>query len=172
MRSLYEIEGDWRTLDEMLDASGGEITPEIEAFTGRIMEDLEDETERKLENYCRYFRSEEQIIEAHKREAEYHWDRSQNRRQKLEWLQQRVFDFIKRFKPDGIQAGVFALSIRKNGGSQKLEIDCKPEELPREYIKETISYAPNREKIVADIKAGKEISFARLLPRGERLNIS
>lgn len=172
MRTLYDIEGDWLTLNDMLDESEGEITPEIEAVMGRMVEDLEDETETKLENYCRLILDVTATADAQMEEADRLKRRAQTNHNKAKYLKSRIADFMRLVDKKKMPAGIFTVSRCQNGGLQPLQVDGDFKHLPTDYREEVISYKPARDRIVADLTAGRELPFARLLPRGEHLKIS
>ena len=68
-----------------------------------------------------------------------------------------------------IRTDLHTLKVVNNGGKQALDVD--KDNVPQEYTKTTVIIEPDNDKIRSDIESGKELSFARLKPRGQRLSI-
>ena len=66
-----------------------------------------------------------------------------------------------------LQGDVYKMFIKANGGNQTMEVD--DDAVPDNYKKTVTQTMIDKDKIKADLEAGKELTFARLLPRGEHL---
>lgn len=62
---LYELGGEWKTIEAELEANGGEVTPELAAR----MEAIEESLSEKIDRYYRLIRNAESAADALKAEA-------------------------------------------------------------------------------------------------------
>ena len=158
-KSLFSINQELLQLFEALEESGGEITPEQE----QALVIGKHELAEKAEKYVHYIKSLKADIEkakAYEEQIKAFKSRKQNALDRLEDL------LLNTVKIHGkIEAGIFVIGTRK---STYLTL-TNPEEISKEYRTVNIQEVFNKDKIKADLKAGKEVPGAELT---ENLNLA
>lgn len=79
----------------------------------------------------------------------------------IENLKARMRYVLSSIPDQSLQGEEFRFFLSKP--SESVEIEA--EKIPKEYMKTQISYVPDREKIEADLRAGKEIPGAKIAAR-------
>jgi hypothetical protein len=175
MRTLYDIQFDhvlFDQLDELLERTGGEITDEVQQLMDslgqQVKDSLDDETERKCENYCKVIFEQRALSKARRDEAKRLERSADIADAKADWLQSRLLQFMQTIERTDLKAGIFQLRRQVAGGVAPLQITG---EVPPEYqISKTVTSNDNA-KIRAEIDAGKELGFAQLGERKQLLKI-
>lgn len=156
-------------LDEHLEGTGGEITPETIAIIDTWFSDIDQVKEEKLENYGKLIRQCELLAAARKEEAERLLRGARVKENLARKLKDRLLYFMAVVGESKIETPLFRFSVCKNGGKTPVEFTGDVENLPAGYQKVTVS--PDMDSIRAALEAGREIKDARLLPRGTHLRI-
>lgn len=76
---------------------------------------------------------------------------------------------MKEMGKDTITTDLHTIKIKNNGGVLPLDVD--EAKVPKEFKKTIVEEKPDNEKIRKALNDGKELDFARFLPRGQRLDI-
>ena len=150
--SLYEIAEDQRLLNEMLEANGGELTPEIE----EAMQITEENMTAKAEAYgatiaeydaqAEICASEIKRLMAYKKTCE-----NVSKRMK-----ERLSDAMLAFNTEKLNAGTFRFSFRK---STSVAIDDETL-IPEQYFK--VERTLSKKELSEALKGGVMIAGARL----------
>lgn len=153
--SLYEIAEDQRLLNEMLEANGGELTPEIE----EAMQITEENMTAKAEAYgatiaeydaqAEVCASEIKRLMAYKKTCE-----NVSKRMK-----ERLSDAMMAFNTEKLTAGTFRFSFRK---STSVAIDDETL-IPEQYFK--VERTLSKKELSEALKGGAMIAGARLEQR-------
>jgi len=162
MPTLNEIEQDIYTAllaePEINEETGELIEPEETIVLKQLDELAKQETE-KIDNIAYAFKHADAEIAFLKDEEK----RIADRRRAIENNNERFREYIKNtFIFHGIEkikGKVHTLSLRK---SQRVIIDCEPEELPTGYVTEKITYQPDKRLLGEHLKAGSKIQGAHI----------
>lgn len=162
--NIYELTADFLRLQEMIEDPDVE-SDEIQA----LMDELNDQIEKKADGYAKVIRNLEGSLAAVKTEQ-----------QKLTEKKNLLETGIKRLKED-LQAAMtatgkrkfktdlFSFNIQKNGGADPVIVDVDTDELPDDLV--IVSEKPDLKAIAAYIKETGDITFAHFGERGESLRI-
>lgn len=162
--NIYELTADFLRLQEMIEDPDVE-SDDIQA----LMDELNDQIEKKADGYAKVIRNLEGNLAAVKAEQE-----------KLTAKKNLLESGIKRLKDD-LQAAMtatgkrkfktdlFSFNIQKNGGADPVIVDVDTDELPDDLV--IVSEKPDLKAIAAYIKETGDITFAHFGERGESLRI-
>lgn len=151
MASLYEI--DMQILSCIDHETGEMIDPER-------LENLYMERNQKIENVALWIKNLESDVLALKAEKEAFAARQKAAENKVDGLKKWLAAAL---QGDKFSTAKCAISFRKSE-----QVDIRDESLlPKEFLKETITYKPDKTAIKEAIKAGQEISGCMLI---ENLN--
>ena len=160
--TLYDLLGKYKQVYELL--TDEEVDPQTVEDT---LEGLLGEIEIKASGYVKLLNRLDMELDACKKQKDL-WTAGYNRRKRgIEKLKNYVVSTMITMDVDEINAEEATFKLAGNGGQQPLEID--EDNVPYNYMK--VIYEIDREKIRKDLESGKELSFARFLPRGKHLKI-
>jgi vacuolar-type H+-ATPase subunit E/Vma4 len=162
--NIYDLTADFLQLQELLE------DPEADSDQiNAVMDELNDQIEKKAEGYAKVIRNMEGDLAAVKAEQE-----------KLT-AKKNLLEFgIKRLKEDlqavmtatgkrKFKTDLFSFNIQKNGGADPVIVDVPTEELPDDFV--IVTEKPDLKAIAAYIKETGDITFAHFGERGESLRI-
>lgn len=161
MKNLYELTNDWNTVANML--YDEEIDEQMVLDT---LESIEGDIEDKADGYAKIIKELEVKAKARKEESKRLIDSSKTFENKVKFLKQNLFNFMKETGKTKFTTDLFSFNIAKNGGKQALTIDG---DVPKEYTKTVIEN--DTDKIRQALENGENLSFAHLEPRSESLRI-
>lgn len=124
--SLYEITEELAALDELLEETEGEVTPEIEAW----MEEFGPMLMRKVDSIGRYCTSLTAAAAACKAEEARLAKRREVLEEKVAGLRRLLEMAMSRRGASRLEGQVFTARRQKNGGRPALAVAVRPEELP------------------------------------------
>lgn len=151
MKSLFEIKSEYLAIIRQAEEAEGILTPELDA----ALKINEAEKSIKSENYIHYIKTLESEIQRGE-DAKAHAEAYiKERKSMIEKLKNNLLDAVNTFGP--IKAGLFELKTRK---SESIEIIG---DVPSEYINLKITETPDKAKLKAAIKEGKEVEGAILV---------
>lgn len=163
MPTLYAIVDELKTLDELLEESGGEVTPEIEAWIAEYGEVLADKADR----IGGYWRQLEADAEAHKKEEDFHATRKMVAKRKLERLKALVHFQMTRSGRTEFKGTLFTPFLAQNGGKLPLRLLVEdPERFPAECRVVTVSV--DKEAVRRRLEGGDDVELAGLAALGAR----
>ena len=165
--TLYEITGELLELQNMIEEGAD---PDVVNDT---IESVEFDLEQKAEGYVMVIRNLEAQAKAIKDEEKRLREKRLAAENGIERLKKRLFDSMNATGKKKLNAGVFTLSVQKNGGALPVIIDADVENMPKEMLK--IDIKPDTKKI-AELLQDEEKSrfyskFAHFAERGESLRI-
>jgi hypothetical protein len=166
--TLSEIAAQMAALDEMLEASGGEVTPDVEALlTTYSLAEAE-----KVDGYILFLKDLELRAQATK-SAE---DELAMKRRALEnrarWLKERIAGYMAERGVRELRGLVWRFAFQRNGGKAPVEVLTDPRNLPHEFQKVTVEADKERlREALAGEHPGKLAGLARIGPVGESLRI-
>lgn len=166
---LYDLIPEHKALLELIDEQpGGELSPETEAALDAFFSEIAGDEAAKLDSYVHVIRTMELKAAAAQSEIDQYTARKRSAEAAVKRLKDRVKTYMEitgRTKVTTATGRTFA--IQKNGGNPPMDIDS---DVPAEFLFQPPP-VPDRELILAALKDGKELPFARLLPAGTHLRI-
>lgn len=165
--TLYEITGELLDLQNMIEEG---VDSDVVNDT---IESVEFDLEQKAEGYVMVIRNLEAQAKAIKEEEKRLREKRVSAENGIESLKKRLFDSMNATGKKKLNAGVFTLSVQKNGGALPVIIDADVENMPKEMLK--IEIRPDTKRI-AELLQDEEKSrlyskFAHFGERGESLRI-
>ena len=159
MATLYEID---RSIEDILDRMFSEVDEE----TGEVSEDVLEELEQmqiarveKLGNIGAYIKNLESDVAAIKAERDNLKKRMDAKQRKAERLRDYVSTSLLANGETKMETARVKFSFRS---SERVEIRDE-EKIPKQYLKETISYSPDKESIKKALKAGEEVAGCEIV---------
>lgn len=169
MSNLFELTQDYQKLQWLLEDP--EADPEVIKDT---MEMLEGDIEAKADSYAWIIRNMEADIDAIKKEK----GRLEARKQTLEngiaRLKQNLMDAMRTTGKLKFKTATNSFGIQKAGGVQPIELDVKPEELPKEYQKVEVKADMDKIRdllVLTSASKDAQCSYAHFKERSEFLKI-
>ena len=166
--NLYEVTGNILALQEML-----ESPVDDEQILKDTLEAVQGEYEQKIEGYCKVIRNIEADIEAFKIEAKRLSEKAKMLENNKNRLKKAMFDSMKATNTGNVKAGVFNVSIQRNGGVIPVIYDKNDNNitanLPDDLI--VVTKTPSIDSIRELLEAGMVVEGFKLGERGESLRI-
>lgn len=184
---LLQLEADHRALMDLLEDTGGELTPENEAAIDAMIEEIKQNAAEKAEGICNFiahlkakaamFKEREEIFEKSRHALENAEKRIRTRLKETGMTLglltcSEPIPGSKKKKPGAkIETpGGWIVSVQNAGGVRALTVDEEYPDVPDEYLE----YKPptiDKAKVRAALEAGKTLPFAKLEPQGVNLII-
>lgn len=170
MPTLFEISDDLVALETLLDETGGDVSdPAVAAAVDAWFAEIQTNMTAKVDNYCAFIRELEARASVRKEESERLLKRvraDENAAKSLKGRLQMVFEIRNLGK---VETPRFRVSLSGNGSLAPLTVHDE-KVIPKSYF-----YTPppvlDKDKVRADLEAGKEVPGCTLEPRGKHLNI-
>lgn len=161
MATLYELTDEWLQLLQL--AEDGEIDQDVFADT---LEGLDFEIELKADGYAKVIAELDHTIAALKAEEKRMSSRRKAMENHIEQMKKSLFEAMRSTGKEKFKTDLFSFSIRKNPASVILDTT----DIPEEYL---VPQDPvvNKKQIMADLKAGKDLTGLAHLEQTERLQI-
>lgn len=164
MSSLYELNTAYRSLMERL---YDEELPEDAIID--TLDSLEGAIEDKADGYGKVIRMLDADIAEIKAEEARLYARRKSLERRKDVLKGNLFDAMKTVGLSKIKTALFTVSIRKNGGKRRVELDVPIEALPPEFQKVTIE--ANNEALRQYLQENESCEYCHLAEQGESLTI-
>lgn len=166
--TLLNLSDEIAKLDDLLAAADNAEDKEVQEALARLL-DLTSQRESKINGYCGLIREMELRAEARKAEAKRLMEASDRAAALADNLKARLLFALKSMDIKKIETPLYTVTRANNGGKLPMVVD--EENVPLEYQELVQSTKVNKDKIRADLEAGKVLTFAKLGERGERLSI-
>ena len=169
-RTIYDISGDMRALDDLLAEAGGDLSdPAVAAAVDAWASELESDLAGKVDRYAALIWEIEARASARRAEALRMVALAEKDERAAEGLRERL-RFVWETRGLGtIQTARYRVSLRKNGGKAPLDVHAP---VPPEFSKTFTSVGPDKDKIREALESGQALPFARLMERGSRIAIA
>ena len=166
MSTLYEIGEEFkvafRSLEEMIE--GGDIDQECMDDT---LDGITEEGQVKCINIAKYIKNLAADIDQIKKAEEDFKKRRKSKEAHVSRLTNYVHNFMKVSGKDKFESPLVVLSIKKTPAKVEILGD-----VPKDYsTHKPEEWNPDKRLIAKDLKAGKELSFAKMGDQGDRLEI-
>lgn len=166
-KNIFELSQNIRALEDRLD--GCETDDQAILMIAEELEANRDGMADKIDLYCGLIGDLEAVAAARKAEC----DRVKALRVEAETKADRLRDYLKAaLKTIGVQSYSTTrhrLRVKGNGGLAPVKI--RGGEVPPEYMRKVETEVVDTEKIREELKAGKVLPFAELMPYGDHLSI-
>ena len=162
MESLFSLAGEYKELYAMLteEPDNQTINDTLDAIMGEI--------EVKSEGYVALVDRLDMELDACKKHRD-EWDRALKVRENaLKRIKQRAAEGMMMMGKTELKAGDSTIKLQKNGG--KLPLIYKAD-TPKEYLKTTITYENDSEKIRNALDSGEKLDFVEYGERGSHIVI-
>lgn len=174
MRSLYRISEDLIVLSDLLTELDGEIG---ENAIGQAIEqwfdEIGDERDRKIDNYCALIREMEDRATSREAEARRLLRLAELDLNAARRLKASLKSFLDLHQIKKLETDRFKLTVAQNGGKTPLDLppewSANPAAAPERYHRHVIEV--DREAIRADLESGVRIDGCTLRDRGTHLRI-
>lgn len=191
MKTLFEISNDIHALADLLEETGGEVTPETEAAIDQWFAEVETDRDAKIDNYCALIKHLEATAKARQEESKRLQSLAKTDENSADRLKRRLHMFFQIHGIPKVETLRFKVRRQANGGKHPVILDehfqRHPEELPEKYRR--VIFEPNLDVIREDLMTlaavsmeeenadaaadlAKDLSFAALGERGEHLRIA
>lgn len=168
MPSLLELSQDMVLLDDLLEQTAGEITPEVQAALDTWAKDLDIAFDNAIDQNAALICELERRSEIRDGEARRMAAKSKRDQSAADFLRQRLKAVFEDRGVKKIQTNRFTVGIVNNGG--KLAMDLDENAVPDSYLRMPPP-VPDTERIRKDLEEGTVLEFAKLKDRGTRLSI-
>lgn len=180
-RTLFDLSDDLLALEDLLEAAGGELTPELDAAYEALLGDRGTLTE-KVDGYAALIADISFRAEGRKAEAKRLADLAKIDENKAKALKERLKLFFDRHGLKDLQTKLHRFSVVKNGGVRQLAFpdDFDPASLAPIYRAERVVVDVDKEALRRDLEAleaaaqvgvGVDIDGIYLAERGTSLRI-
>lgn len=152
---LYELTGEYKQLLELAEENESDPAT-IEAFIEQY-DQLEKDRKQKIKNCCAYYKNlkgRSEMIENHIKELTKKLDA-------LKANEERFCEYIQRnmLTGESYDDGLHKIAWRH---SERIDIE-REDLIPVQYLREKISYEPDKIRMKEDIKCGAEIPGVKLI---------
>jgi hypothetical protein len=162
--NLYEIGTELQRLQDLLEESGGELSPELETHLEAI--DLADST--KVQSYCHLIRNLDARAEAKRAESRRLAESSAKDVRAVDRLKARLHEHLGRTDRTSIDAGVFTVKLIRNS-VPSVKYDGDPRSLPHQLVR--LECALDREAVLKTWRAGHPLPEGITVTQGAHLRI-
>jgi vacuolar-type H+-ATPase subunit I/STV1 len=164
--TLFEITEKLSEVYETLEATGGEVDEQIDAYLNNLVEDRN----AKLDAYAALLRNLDAMEEMQIAESKRLRDRATAIAKQSDKLRERLKAHMIVTGDLKIETGRNRFSVVKNGGKIPVLVS-DPADLPEGFVREIVTEMPNLDAIREALVAGQEVPGAMLGERGMRLAI-
>jgi len=154
--TLLDIHEQLTGLDELLDQTGGELTPDVEAEISLWLDSLAIQLNEKTDAYVGLMRNLELTASALKAEQDRLAMRIKAKVRAIDSLRWRLDQFMQLQAIKTIDTGRFRVTRAANGGKAPLVFDTPPEHLPDEFVR--IVRQTDGEALRAALDAGDPVA--------------
>lgn len=170
--TLFELEGEYLRLANMVSDSDGEIPPELDEYLDRELATMMENQSEKLEGYYCVIRRFEMEKDAADKEAERYNQMSQVRKRAIERIEGKVKGYLERTGQDRVTTTTgHVFAIQGNGGKVPLKYadDFDVKKIDPKYMR--IKVEPEVDAIRKALLEGQEVPGVKLGERGTQLRI-
>jgi hypothetical protein len=170
MPSLFELSDMILALESAFNNCPDE---EPEARENLVWAYLETTQERdhKFDGYAALITEMEARARCRKEEAERLAARARRDEEQAKFLKERLTQYFQRHGLGTVETARYRLTLTRNGGKTPVCLSVPPEELPEEFVRETVTRKADLEMIREALEAGQEIPGAALGERGSSVRI-
>lgn len=161
--NLYELTGQYKALETAI-----ALNPDIDELKEELAK-INDSLEGKADNYAKLIRNLESDVLAIDAELKRLQNAKAAKVNCANRLKENLMESMKETGKTKFKTELFSFGVQKNGGVAPLELTVKPEDLPSEFQKVTIT--ADNQALRDYISETGDLSYAVLKDRGESLRI-
>lgn len=161
MGTLYEINNKIEEILDRLFAEADEETGEVAEDVLSELYDLQEERRNKLDNIGAYIKNLEADAESIKAEIDKLTDRMKAKTKKADRLREYVSEELLAHNELKVETGRVEYSFRP---SKQVEV-FDESQIPKEYMKEKVTWSPDKTSIKKAIEAGEEIAGCKVVEK-------
>lgn len=167
--SLYAISSEYDALLSAIQEAGGEVTAELELQLAKI----NDAFDCKVERCALFITAQRSLALAAKNEAKRLDDLAALRERSADSLEKMVKRLMELTGKEKVVRPLATVSVVTNGGKPAVLWAGDPKDCPAPYRTETtkVSYGIDRDRVIADAEAKKELPEGLTCTRGRSLRI-
>jgi hypothetical protein len=174
MKTLFNITADLDALADMLTEVGGEIGDDEQgAALEAWWQELGEERDKKIDNYCALIEELNQRTTVRASESERLANLAEVDRKAADRLKIRLREFLESQSINKLKTDRFNLTVAKNGGKAPLAIPDEwrnePATAPEQYHRRVIRL--DVDAIRTDLESGRDVPGCRIEERGTHLRI-
>ena len=174
MRTLFKITEDLDALADMLTEVGGEISDDEQgAALEAWWQELGEERDKKIDNYCALIEELNQRATVRANESERLADLGAADQKAADRLKLRLREFLAAQGIEKLKTDRFNLTVAKNGGKAPMTIPDEwrnePAVAPEQYHRRVIRL--DVDAIRTDLESGQDVPGCRIEERGTHLRI-
>lgn len=154
MSSIFNIQKEYAELLERLEEQEGELTPELE----QALQINQEELEVKAQGYAVVIRKLDADLDVVDAEIKRLQEFKKSKQNQVDRLKTAVRDAMLMYGIHKIESATSVLSLRK---SESVEI-LDESSIPKEYIREKITTAPDKVAIKKALESGKALLGAQI----------
>ena len=167
MSTLLEITDNMVVLDDLIQECGGNMEdPQIEDAISTWISEMQDDLDNKVDNYAAFITDLKARSATRKAEADRLAARARTDSSTAAFLANRLKIALTELGIKKLETDRYRVTVAGNGGKQPLDIYG---EVPHEFS--VVRLEPDKNKIREALESGKELDFAILQDRGNRLSI-
>lgn len=171
MSTLFELSDEILNVEQMLESLDGE-NEDMVAVIDEYLAGIRGDLNQKLDNYAAFIRELEARSAARKDEADRLASRAKVDYNKAVRLKDCLRWYFLTHDVKSIETPRFRLTLAANGGKLPILLTLPVEELPSQYVIETVSHKANTDAIRAALEGGAEIPGVEFGERGTSLRIA
>ena len=167
MSTLLKITDNMVALDDLIQECGGDMEdPQVEEAISTWIAEMQDDLEAKVDNYAAFITELKARSATRKAEADRLSARARTDSNTATFLANRLKVALIELGIKKLETDRYRVSVAGNGGKQPLDVYG---EVPIEFTKTVVE--TDKAKIREALEGGKELDFAILQNRGNRLSI-
>lgn len=167
MSTLLEITDNMVALDDLIQECGGDMEdPQVENAISTWISEMQDDLDNKVDNYAAFITELKARSATRKAEADRLSNRARTDSNTASFLANRLKIALTELGIKKLETDRYRVSVAGNGGKKPLDIHG---EVPVDYTKTVVE--TDKAKIREALEGGKELDFAILQDRGNRLSI-
>lgn len=170
MSTLFALSDEILQIEQVLDTLDEE-NEDLVAVVDEYLNGIRKDLNQKLDNYAAYIRELEARSSARKQEADRLSQRAKVDMDKVTRLKDCLRWYFITHDLKTIETPRYRLTLAANGGKPPVLLTAPVEELPPEYLLETITIRPDMDAIRQAIEAGAEIPGVQIGERGSNIRI-
>ena len=171
-RTLFEIGADILALDQLLDETGGEVDPQVEAALDALMTELVMDEEAKLDGWVHWKKQLEMEQSAAVAEMDQWSKTAKSLENRILWLKSVLKRHLEGTNRKSVKtAKGVTIRVQANSAapvvySDSIDMNAVPDEFKRVRVE------LDREAVAKALKDGRKLDFASLGERGTHLRVA
>lgn len=169
-RTIFDIGADMVALDAIIGDAGGDLSdPAVAAAIEQWEREIETDLAGKVDRYASLIGEMEARASKRREEALRLVARAEQDERAANGLRERLRLVWEARGLGVIQTPRYRVALRRNGGKAPLDLH---DVIPSEWTRTITSVGPDKDRIREALERGEQLTFARLMERGNRISIT